>query len=72
MGLLPVPDEVKTMHEKIDRLVDTINSQNALLGQVLQRTLELGSYQRDLRDMQLKLEYLSNSVTTIKDCVRFK
>ena len=72
MGLLPVPDEVRSMHAKIDHLAESINSQKALLDKVLQRTLQLGSYEKELKDLQNKLEYLSNSVTTIKDCVRFK
>jgi hypothetical protein len=72
MGLLPVPDEVKSMHDKIDRLVEAVNSQGALLGQILARTHELGSFEKDLKDLQLKMEYVNNSVTTIKDCVRFK
>ena len=72
MGLLPVPEEVKDMHEKIDLLVEAVNSQGALLAQILRRTHDLGTFERDLRDMQFKMDYLSNSVTTIKDCVRFK
>lgn len=72
MGLLPVPDEVKSMHEKIDQLVQVVNSQSALLGQILAKTDGLSSFEKDLKHLQLKMEHVNNSVTTIKDCVRFK
>jgi hypothetical protein len=72
MGLLLAPDEVKSMHEKIDQLVEAVNSQGVLPGQIFTRANELGAFETDLKNLQLKMEHPDNSVTTIKDCVRFK
>lgn len=72
MGLLPVPDEVKNRHDKIDLLPEAVNSPRILMGRALERTHESGSFKKDLRDLAVGMEHANNSITIIKDCIRFR
>jgi hypothetical protein len=72
MGLLPVPDEVRSMHTKIDQVLEVLSAQSALLTQIITHNSELKSFQTNLNELNLKMQHVADSVTTIKDCVRFK
>jgi hypothetical protein len=72
MGLLPVPDEVRSMHAKIDQVLEVLSAQNAVLGQIITRNAELRSFETALKELNVKMQHVTNSVMAIKDCVRFK
>jgi hypothetical protein len=72
MGLLPVPEEVRSIHAKIDQILDVLSAQNDLLGQIVTRDVELKSFEAKLKELNLKMQHVTDSVTVIKDCVRFK
>lgn len=72
MGLLPVPDEVRVMHSKIDQLTQIVNAQTRLLEKLLNRSAETHGSNGSLTGLEKRLGHIDDSLTTIKDCVRFK
>lgn len=71
MGMLPVPEEVKNMHWKIDQVIETLHDQNRLLEQIVKRIDELKSNDKEIAEIGWKLKEIENSLTVIKDSVRF-
>ncbi len=72
MGLLPVPDEVKVMHSKIDQLAQIVNAQTKLLEKLIARSGETIGSTGALTGLEKRLGHIDDSLTMIKDCVRFK
>jgi hypothetical protein len=72
VGLLPVPDEVREMHSKIDQLTQIVNAQTRLLEKLLMRSAETNGSNGSLTGLEKRLGHIDDSLTTIKDCVRFK
>ncbi|AFM27674.1 hypothetical protein [Desulfomonile tiedjei] len=71
MGVLPVPEEVRSMHAKIDRVLDTVYMQNKALEKIIGRLDEFEATQKDLHELSRELRHVKNSLITIKDCLRF-
>ena len=71
-GFLPVPDEVREMHSKIDQLVEVVNAQTRLLEKLLVRSTEASGSNGSLTGFEKRLGHIDDSLTMIKDCVRFK
>jgi hypothetical protein len=72
VGLLPVPDEVRAMHSKIDQLTRIVNAQTRLLEKLLSRSVESNGSNGSLTGFEKRLGHIDDSLTMIKDCVRFK
>jgi len=72
VGFLPVPDEVGEMHSKIDQLVEVVNAQTRLLEKLLVRSTEANGSNGSLTGFEKRLGHIDDSLTMIKDCVRFK
>jgi hypothetical protein len=72
VGLLPVPDEVRVMHSKIDQLTEVVNAQTRLLEKLLVRLPETNGSNGSLTGFEKRLGHIDDSLTLIKDCVRFK
>jgi len=72
MGILPVPDEVREMHSKIDQLTEAVNAQNRVLEKLLVRSAETNGSKESLTGVEKRLARIDDSLTIIKDCVRFK
>ncbi|MEW6112994.1 MAG: hypothetical protein AB1664_12765, partial [Thermodesulfobacteriota bacterium] len=70
MGVLPVPEEVRNMHEKIDRIVETLHSQSRLLEMMAERIRTLKSDDQKIAEMGRELTEIRSTLTVIKDCVR--
>ncbi len=71
MALLPVPVEVKNMHEKIDRLIDLVSAHDNQLQRVAIRMDGLRSDEKQLTSIRSELMELRNAVLFIKDHLRF-
>jgi hypothetical protein len=72
VGFLPVPDEVRVMHSKIDQLTEVVNAQTRLLEKLLVRSGETNGSNGSLTGVEKRLGHIDDSLTMIKDCVRFK
>jgi hypothetical protein len=72
VGFLPVPDEVRVMHSKIDQLTEVVNAQTRLLERLMVRLPEGNGSNGSLTGVEKRLGHIDDSLTMIKDCVRFK
>ncbi len=54
------------------RFLEVLGAQNSLLGRIITHNAELRSFETALRELNLKMQHVTDSVTTQKDCVRFK
>jgi predicted nucleic-acid-binding protein len=69
--MLPVPEEVRNMHEKIDRIVETLHRQSQVMERLAERIGALKSYEQKIAEMGRELTEIRNTLAVIKDCVRF-
>jgi hypothetical protein len=70
MGVLPVPEEVKNMHGKIEQVLEILRDQNRLLEKIVKRIDELESDKEKIAQIGRELKEIGNSLTIIKDNVR--
>ena len=70
MGMLPVPEEVKNMHWKIEQVLETLHDQNRLLERIVKRIDELKAEDEKIAQIGRELKEIGNSLTIIKDSVR--
>jgi hypothetical protein len=71
MGVLPVPEEVRSMHAKIDRVLDTVYMHNKTLEKIIGRLDDFETTQKDVQELSRELKHVKDSLPTIKDCLRF-
>lgn len=71
MRMLPVPEEVKNMHEKIERVLETLSNQNRTLERIVERLDALKANDYYVTEIWKELREIQNCLTVIKDSVRF-
>ena len=72
MGMLPVPEEVRDMHEKINRIVTMVVDQNHLLQRISTQMDQLKLNDKEIAAIRAELSEIRNALTIIKDCVRLE
>jgi hypothetical protein len=71
MGVLPVPEEVKNMHGKIERTLESLFAQNRLFESIAERLDQLKTNEEQIADIGEELGEIRNCLTVIKDSIRF-
>jgi len=71
MGVIPVPEEMRNMHEKVNRIVETLHNQDRMLEKMEERIATLKSDGQKLAEMGRELQEIRNALAIIKDAVRF-
>lgn len=71
MGVLPVPEEIHSMHAKIDALRETIGHQNRMLQKLVDQVNQLKSQDKKIDDLGQKFVEINKLLTIISDTVRF-
>jgi hypothetical protein len=71
MGMLPVPEEVKDMRDKIDRMMAMTADHYQMLQRILGRLDDLKRDDSEMAAVRLELTEVRNSLSVIKDCLRF-
>jgi hypothetical protein len=71
MGVLPVPEEVKNMHGKIERMLESLSAQNRLLESIAERLDQLKTNEEQIAEIGRELGEIRNCLTVIKDSIRF-
>jgi len=71
MGVLPVPEEVRSMHDTINRIMTVVTEQNTLLQRIVGQINDIRLDNRELSAIRLELTELRSAIVVIKDCVRF-
>ena len=67
MRMLPVPEEVKNMHEKIERVLETLSNQNRTLERIVERLDALKANDYYVTEIWKELREIQNCLTVIKD-----
>ncbi len=70
MGVLPVPDEIRTMANGIDKLVALINTQNSLLEKIHADLVELKTASTTIRTIAEKMDGMHGTVQAARDSLR--
>lgn len=71
MGVLPVPEEVRSMHAKIDALKEIVSNQNRVLQKLVDQVNQLKSQDKKMDDLNQKFTEINKHLTIISDTVRF-
>ncbi len=72
MGVVPLPDEAGDLSRRIDEILETLRIQNSLLCQLLPQSAKMSSDLKELSGLETKLKAIDNSLSIIKEFVRFK
>jgi hypothetical protein len=72
MGVLPVPEAVKDMSNRIDQILEILRTQNNILSQMLPQSAKLETQFQELTTLGRKLEVMNGSLEVIKDSIRLK
>jgi replicative DNA helicase len=71
MAMLPVPEEVKNMHRKIEQALEMLSHHSRLLERIVERIAQLNTNEERIAEIRRDLSDMRNSLTVIKDSVRF-
>ena len=70
MGLLPIPDEVREMHKKIDHIIDRMLVYERLISQLVSSIDHLKSDNSEVKQLSLELQAIKSSLEVVKDSLR--
>ncbi len=71
MGVLPVPEEVRSMHTKIEALTELVSHQNKLIRKLTDQIQQLKSQDKKIDDIGQKFTEINRLLTIISDTMRF-
>jgi hypothetical protein len=70
MGLLPIPDEVREMHKKIDHIIDRMLVYERLISQLVSSIDHLKSDNSEVKQLSLELQAIKSTLDVVKDSLR--
>ncbi len=67
MGVLPAPDVVRAMEQRISQLAGAVSSQEKMLRQIQSDIQTLKNRNNDVKSLMPKVEAIEGTLTTTKD-----
>lgn len=72
MGFLPVPDEVREMHKKVDHLIDRMLVHEKLIDQLISRIDDAKNNNGGVKQLSQELQTIKLSLDVVKDSLRLR